>query len=372
MSRLAERVSPEIVAGLLSVTVIAMLIGIRGPGTPVAGPGPSESPRPSVAPTPSDGLSSAVRSALQTVVLINQRLADAGRDLETELDRSQPRAPEIAVVLPRIVTQTTAIGQQVTVLVADPTTASLGAELVTRYATLADLVRAALRESVQNQAAYVEAAKTSARLIRELAPLTARAQALLRGASASPAPSRAPSPAASPPRPSGPASPPPSRGPSSPTPAASAVDGGLIVNGGFETGSKPWTLQVTPGAVAALTIDDRDPGAGAAAARVDLATGSDARSGISLVQPGIALRAGQSYTVRLLVRAAEARDVRVRLSATNGDTYVARILPATTTWSTVSFSFDSLVDDPAAELGIDLGQSAATTWIDGVSVTPTG
>jgi hypothetical protein len=371
MTRLAARVSPEIVAAVLSVAVIALLVGVRVPGGRVPQPGPSATPRPSVAPSPSDRLSAAVRAALETVVLINGRLVDAGHDLEGEHARANPRAPEIAVVLPRIVTQTTAIGQQVTVLVADPLTASLGADLVTAYGTLADLIRTALRESVQNQAAYTQAAKTSVELIAKLKPLTVRAQAILRGALETATPPASPSVGPTPSG-SGEGSPEPSPASAPPSAVPSAAEGGLIVNAGFEAGPAPWVLRVVSGAAAQLTIDKVGPGAGVAAARVDISTGTDARSGISLVQTAVPIRAGQTYLVRLMVRAAEGRDVGVRLSATNGDAYVARVLPVTTTWTTVSFTFDALADDPAAELGIDLGRSAATVWIDGVALSPVG
>ena len=371
MSRLAARVSPEIVAGILSVAVIALLVGVRVPSAPAPQPGASETPGPSVAPSPSDGLSAAVRSALETVVLINGRLADAGHELEGELARADPRAPEIAVVLPRIVAQTTAIGQQVTVLVAEPRTASLGADLVTAYGTLADLIRTALRESVQNQAAYTQAGKTSVALIHKLEPLTARAEAILRGSLQTRPPTASPSVSPAPSG-SGAGSPQPSSASNPPSVAPSAAEGGLIVNAGFEAGPEPWVLRVIPEAAAQLTIDKADPGTGTASARVDITTGTEARSGISLVQTAVPIRAGQSYIVRMMVRAADGRDLRIRLSATNGDTYVARVLPVTTTWTTVSFTFDALVDDPAAELGIDLGRSDATVWIDGVALSPTG
>lgn len=371
MNGLAARISPEIVAGLLSVIVIAALVAVRAPIGTAAGPDASASPSVSVRPTASDALPALVRSALETVVVVNTRLAASGQDLEQELARTDPRAPQIAVILPRITAQVTGVEQPVTVLVADPTTAKLGSALAAIYTSLAEGIRAAQRESVQNVPAYVKAGKAAAALIRELEPLTARARAILAGQfpSPSPAPSPVATPAPTPVRPS-PSAPAPS--PTRRSPGPSATNGGLIVNPGFEDGVRPWVLEVVAPAVATLAVDPASPGAGSASARVDIAAGTDARSGISLVQSGIALRAGQTYSVRLLVRAAAARDVRVRLAATNGDAYVARILPVGTTWTTISFTFDVLVDDPAAVFGIDLGRSTSSTWIDGVAVTPGG
>jgi hypothetical protein len=368
---LTSRISPEIVAGALSVVLVVALIGVRAPSGTASTPNASESPATSVQPTASDSLPAIVRSALETVVVVNLRLATTGQALERELSRTVPRASEVAVALPLITAQVTGVAQPVTVLVADPATATLGLQLSTIYGSLADLIRAAQRESVQNAPAYVQAGKSSVVLIQKLEPLTARAQAILAGALESPSPS--PSSAVTP-APSGsvPASSAPVPSSTRGSPAPSAVEGGLIVNAGFEDGVTPWVLEVVAPAAATLTVDPSSPAVGAASARVDIATGTDARSGISLVQPGLGLRAGQTYTVRLLVRATEARDLRVRLAATNGDAYVARILPVGTSWTTISFTFDVLVDDSAAVLGIDLGRSTATTWVDAVALTPGG
>lgn len=371
MIRVTSRISPEIVAAVLSVAVVLAVVGVRPPTPTAPGPGGSATPVPAVRPTASEGLSPVVRSALETVVVINQRLAATGQNLELELVPANPGASEITVLLPRITAQITAVGQPVVVLVADPTTAGLGTDLVAAYGTLADLVRTALRESVQNGPAYVRAGRASAILIRKLEPLTARAQALLDGRleSSSPVPTGSATPG---PTGSAPGTFQPSPSPTHRSAGPSPAEGGLIVNAGFETGLSPWVLQVAPPAAATLDQDRADPGAGSAAARVLIGTGTDVRSGISLVQTGVGLHAGQTYSVRLLVRAAEARDVRIRLAATNGDAYVARVFPVGTTWTTISFTFDVLVDDPAAELGIDLGRSPATTWIDAVAVISAG
>jgi carbohydrate binding protein with CBM4/9 domain len=368
MTRVVSRISPEVVAALLSAAVILAVVGVRPPSGPP--PAPSGTIAPSLRPTASEPLSPLVRSALETVVVINARLAGSGSDLEQELARANPDASRVKVVLPQIAAQVAAVGQPVEVLVADPLTADLGADLAKAYGALGDMVRQALRESIQNRAAYLQAGAAGAILIKRLEPLTARAKALLAGrlesanpvptASASPAPTRSSSASSAPsPRPT-------------PSTAPSSAEGGLVVNGGFEAGLSPWVLQVVSPAAATLDQDRTGPGAGAAAARIQIAAGADARSGISLVQSGVPLRAGQSYTVRLLARAAEARDVRIRLAGKSGDAYVARIFPVGTTWTTISFTFDALVDDPAAEIGIDLGRSVATTWIDGVTLASGG
>jgi hypothetical protein len=367
---LRNRTSPELVATLLAVVVVVAVLGIRAPSGTAAPASPSASPSASVRPTGSDPLSAVVRSALETVVVVNGRLAASAQDLDVALARTEPRGPEIAVVLPRISAQVTGVAQPVSVLTADPLTGSLGSALNAIYGPLTEAIRSAQRESVQNTAAYVKAGKTATALIGQLGPLTAQARAILAGglASAKPAPSATATPRAtsSPTR----SLPPPSPTPRSPTP--SPVQGGLILDPGFEDGLDPWALELVAPAAGSLVLDRSDPGAGAASARIDITTDTGARSAISLTQSGIAIRAGQTYTVRLLVRASAARDLRVRVAAANGDTYVARILPVTTSWVSLSFAFNVLVDDATAVFGIDLGQSTATTWIDSVALTEGG
>ncbi len=371
MNGLRNRTSPELVAALLAAVVIVAVVGIRAPSGSAAPASPSASPSASVRPTGSDPLSAVVRSALETVVVVNGRLAASAQDLDVALARSAPRGSEIAVVLPRISAQVTGVAQPVSVLAADRLTASLGSSLNAIYGPLTEAIRSAQRESLQNTAAYVKAGKTATALIGQLAPLTAQARAILAGALASPkpVPSATATASGTSPSPTG-SVPPPSPTPRSPTP--SPVQGGLIVDPGFEDGLDPWALELIAPAAGTLVLDRSNPGAGATSARVDITTDTGARSGISLTQSGIALRAGQTYTIRLLVRASASRDLRVRLAATNGDTYVARILPVTTAWASVSFSFNVLVDDATAVLGIDLGQSTATTWIDDVVLTEGG
>ena len=376
MNRLRDRTSPELVAAVLAVIVVLAFVGIRPPSGSAAPANPSTSPSASVRPTGSDPLSAVVRSALETVVVVNGRLAASAQELDVAVARTEPRGSEISVILPRISAQVTGVAQPVSVLLADPLTASLSSSLTAIYGPLTEAIRSAQRESVQNTAAYLKAGKTATALIGQLGPLTARARAILAGgfASAKPAPSATATPTVTA-TPAVTASPTGSLPPPSPTrgsPTPSPVQGGLILDPGFEDGLDPWALDLVPPAAGTLVLDRSDPGAETTSARIDITTDTGARSGISLTQSGIALRAGQTYTIRLLVRASASRDLRVRLAATNGDAYVARILPVTTAWASVSFPFNILVNDSSAVLSIDLGQSTATTWIDAVALTEGG
>jgi hypothetical protein len=147
-------------------------------------------------------------------------------------------------------------------------------------------------------------------------------------------------------------------------PPGSIEPGGLLANGDFEAGPSPWVLRTTPPAAASLAIDPSNPNTGTAAARVDITSGTEARSGISLVQTGLPVQAGFTYRIQLSLRASVARDVRIQLASATGEIYAARVFAATTAWAPVAFDVTVLVDDPAAVFGVDLGRSTASVWLD--------
>ena len=146
-----------------------------------------------------------------------------------------------------------------------------------------------------------------------------------------------------------------------------------LVNGGFEEGvGQPWGLFLGQGAAATLSADPAKPGAGTTSARVDITAGSPAYSGISLRQAGLELEAGRLYTLSVAVRAASAREIRIRVASTTGASYLNRIAQVGTAWSTVSITFTAGVGDPNAVLELDLGRADAATVFDAVSLRSIG
>ncbi|MGP1675254.1 MAG: carbohydrate binding domain-containing protein, partial [Candidatus Limnocylindrales bacterium] len=127
-----------------------------------------------------------------------------------------------------------------------------------------------------------------------------------------------------------------------------------------------------PEAAATLAADATAPAAGKTAARIDISLGSPAYAGISLTQPGLRMDAGAQYTVKIAVRAAAPRDIRVRIAGADGASYLTRLATATTTWTTQVFTFIAPVSDEAAVLQVDFGRSAATVWLDTISFAPFG
>jgi len=366
--RLGDLSSPESIAsaliGLLAVGLIAAqaLAGMGEPTTPVPSVGPSAVP--SAAPT----MDPEIRRALATALLVNQSLASRGAALESAISVEPPVALDIADHLRSVNADLTAGKQAADRLRLGDETADLGADLATFYDGLMARTTETLGNSIRNTDAYVEGARA---IIDMLAPLPALndriADALVGRSGATPSPSQ--SAAATPPPTLPPTLPPatPSVPPQSfPPPSGAPVS--LVFNPGFEDGVNGWQLQLTDGARATLAHEPLGGPDRSAAARVDITTGSPARSGIALMSEVFSLSRGETYVVDLWVKSTAAREVSVRLVAPSGQVTASRVLQAGTTWSEISFDVTHLAADPNVQLSLDLGRSDATVWFDNIVV----
>jgi len=381
---------PELIGSVLAVVILALIVttAFAGPAGSPSAPG-SARPTVSAAPvqvTPEPLVDAAVVKLLRAV---NERLAGFGVGLERELDRTTLRTNEVASLVRQINT-TVALGSDaVTALDGALGENEPGGKLAALYKSLGDSATQTLGASLTNDADYRVGAGVLVKFIAEIGPLQEALDALALGPPSTPVPSGGSAPpsapasspppvSAAPPSSAPPASatpgptvgPPPSGGPASPEP--SPAPGEQIRNGGFEAGvAAPWGLFVGHGAQASPAADTSAPAAGTTAARVDIAVGSAAYSGISLRQPGLRIEAGRQYTLTLWVRAETAREVRVRIASTVGASYLARTATVSPVWSPVTFPFIAPATDANAVLEIDLGRSDVTTWIDSVSFRPT-
>jgi Carbohydrate binding domain len=382
--RLSAIVSPEAIASIL-VAVIAVAIMANqvfaGP-TPTPGSETSPGPSSSVSEPAQPTFPPLIRSSLSTLLVVNQRLAEHADSLAKAIAVRAPAADDIAAILRSINTELEIGDQAANWLLTMPDTVALGQALGAFYDTVTARNADTLGASLGNASAYIQGAKQVIKILVGLGPLNERIQAALEGAARTPSPSIGPAspspsvaPSETPPptvRPSaspavGPSAS-PSLGPSAPAGSGGPFDEGLVQNGGFEDGLTGWQLQVTPPASATATIDPSGGVGGTAAARIDIAATSDSRTGVSLVNGPFGLGQGAHYTISVAVRAAETREIRIRVTGTGDVTYAPRVYTIGPTWTVVSFDLSQIVDDPGGGLALDLGRSAATVWFDNVSL----
>ena len=382
--RLSAIVSPESIAsilvGLIAVALVASQ-AVAGPATlNGASPEPS-SPTSSVLPGPA--LPALIRSSLSTLLVVNDRLGVHSGTLTKAIAVRPPSADDIAATLRAINIEAEIGNRAANQLLTLPDTTALGQALGVFYDTLTARDADTLGNSIGNVSAYVQGAGRIIKFLEGVGPLNERVKAALAGPANGPSPSiglASPSPSSAatppptlppPPSPTNTASASPSVGPSGPAGSVGPYDEGLVQNGGFEAGLTAWQLLVTPPASATATLEPSGGFGGTAAARVDIAAASDSRTGVSFVTAPIALRQGAHYTISVAVRAAETREIRIRVTGTGDVTYAPRVFTVGPTWTVVSFDLSQIVDDPGGGLALDLGRSGATVWFDNVSLRET-
>jgi hypothetical protein len=376
--------SPESMASILAGIVAVVLISTQVIASPAGSPSGSASPGPMSSAAPTATFPPLIRSSLAAILIVNDRLATRADELSQAIAVADPVAEDIAAILRGINTEMAVGNEAANRLLALRETAELGDALLAFYASVAAANAVTLGTSIRNLGAYVDGARRVIEILEGVGALNVRVQAVLDQAVSSPQPSPSPvrptpSPTPTPtPPPPPPPTPPPTAPPTAPptvpppaTPPAGSPapsDGGLIRNGNFEDELTSWRLLVTAPASASATLEPNGGIGGTAAARIDIAAGSEARTGISFVNGGIAVRQGASYTVSAAVRAAETREIRIRVIGAGDLTYAARIFTVTQNWTVVTFNLSQLSTDPAAELTLDLGRSGATVWFDDVTM----
>jgi len=384
LGRLSAIVSPEAIASILVAVIAVAFMANQVFAGPATTPGSEASPEPSSSASESaqPTFPPLIRSSLSTLLVVNQRLAEHADTLAKTIAVRAPAADDIAAILRSINTETEIGNQAANWLLTMPDTVALGQALGAFYDTVTARNADTLGTSLGNVSAYIQGAKQVIKILVGLGPLNERIQAALEGAARTPSPSigpASPSPSAAPSetppptvRPStSPAvglSASPSIGPSAPAGSGGPFDEGLVQNGGFEDSLTGWQLLVTQPASATATIDPSAGIGGTAAARIDIATASDSRTGVSFVNGPFGLGQGAHYTISVAVRAAETREIRIRVTGTGDVTYAPRVFTIGPTWTVVSFDLSQIVDDPGGGLALDLGRSAATVWFDNVSL----
>ncbi len=159
----------------------------------------------------------------------------------------------------------------------------------------------------------------------------------------------------------------------SPPPPPPDVPGNLFANGGFESTSgwpSPWRFNVRSPAQGSLARDSSVVSGGTAAARTTVTTaGRDWHA--QLLQPNIALTAGDLHRLRFMARAATNRTVRVALQRNSApyDVYFQHNVAITTGWREHVIEFTPTVTDPRALFNFNVGASSGEIWLDDVALT---
>jgi hypothetical protein len=376
--------SPELVGGLLVLVVLALAATtLLGGGAGVVGPGnPTPTPSASAAPSPTRIIR--VDPAVADLLLnLNDQILDAGDRLAAELERDPFRPADIRIVI----TEVSGLARFGVDAVASLGTSAVAIGMIERlgpiYASLEEIAASTFRASIQNEPAHRSGGEAMVEALVPLPGLQAELEELREGtAPPTPAPTSSPrpSPTSSPeatPTPA-PSAPSPTATPA-PSPSASTSTGAIgpsqIVNGGFESGvGPPWELRIHPAASATLEADQGVHASGTRSARIEIAAATTAFGSVTLRQPGLRLDAGGRYTVRVGLRAAESREVRIYLVSQSGETYLTRVATAGLDWTVASFTFTAPVSDADAVLEVGLGRAPVTTWLDDVwlstSTTP--
>ena len=369
----------SVIVGFGSLGVASAMGASEGVPPPSAAVSGAAALSPTPAPTPHPFAATATL-ALQ----ITERLAEDRHALEVELAAAHIDLPAVVSTVRRL-NATARLGSDVAQSLAGESGArAVGTALGAFYEAVATAADETLATSLGRPTAYRAAAKRLLAVLKATASLHDDLEALIASTRATP---RSATVATLPPSGSNPvavatpstSAPTPTPTPSarpSPTPSPNPVPPtippvvGVIQNPGFEaTTASPWALFLESPAAGRLSVDaDAISFEGDRSARVDVSVASQARTGISLRQGGIAVEQSHRYVCRLALRAAAPREVRIRVASVSGATYGTRLLTVGSTWTIVEFEFGSFVEDPAAVIAIDLGRSATTTWVDAVQI----
>jgi hypothetical protein len=191
-NRLSPIASPESVASMLVAFLAVVIVASQVVAAPVSEPARTASPGPSISASPapvatasgSSPLGPLVVSSLQTMLIIDERLAKASDDLAAAIAVKRPVAEDIATILRGINADMAAGTDAANRLIAEPRTAALGGALVAFYDKVAAQNAETLGKSLTVASAYVDGGAKVIRILAGLAALDKRIQAALDGAGA--------------------------------------------------------------------------------------------------------------------------------------------------------------------------------------------
>jgi hypothetical protein len=188
--RLSTVASPEGVASILVGVLVAVFLSgqvIAGlPGGATTGspqpPAPSGSPTPRPSPSSATGLSPLIRSSLDTVLIVDERLTNHANALRAAIALKRPVAENIASILRNMNTELATGNQAASQLQAVPATAEIGGALVEFYDTVTARNTDTLRTSIRSVKGYVDGGAAAIKVLAGLRKLDDRLRQVMRDA----------------------------------------------------------------------------------------------------------------------------------------------------------------------------------------------
>jgi hypothetical protein len=364
---LRSRFSPESVA-IAIIVIVAVSVSLPSYVPKLSfGGGPGASPAaslPLLTPPPESRYDT---GSVGLVLELNRLIGQSEQPLKEALGKRQLDPTAIRSELSRIVVNVR-LGLDVAArLQARAESRKLGEHVADYYEGLRAIADRSFKAALANEAAHRRAAEDMIAALDKRSELDSELKAFLKKAEAEQArPSPTPVPSPSTPAGAPSAVPTPSNVAS---PASGGKPGELVVNGSFEDGPTPWRLSFRdPAALADSSVDRAQARVGQASLRIEIAAGSDSRSGIAVEQSGLSIAGDSRYVVRLFAQAETPREIRVAVVSSSGATYGGRVFDVGTTWTALEFEFTALRSDDGAGLEVDLGRSTKTVWLDAISV----
>lgn len=147
--------------------------------------------------------------------------------------------------------------------------------------------------------------------------------------------------------------------------ARSPVDGNLVLNGDFSSGTDEWTLNVKNGMATGSVVEGEY--------KIAVTGLSEIRDSARLVQSGLFLEKGKEYKVTFDAYAASERsiEVDVEMEDDQGESYLLKVQKYDLTTTKKSFTFNFTMGqetDVNGQISFSAGPEPSTIYIDNVSV----
>ena len=145
----------------------------------------------------------------------------------------------------------------------------------------------------------------------------------------------------------------------------------LLANPSFDLGTlAPWSLYLMNGAAGTASLDTGNQVDGAASAKIVASTVTSSDVGVQFGQTNLSLVGSKSYQLTFSAMSSIAHTVHVLIcsASTSPACFGDSVQPLTTSWQQHSLTFTMPSSAADVRVQFELGDKAATTWIDATSL----